>query len=81
MLRARLTLLYSTLLGGVLLLFGMGVYGFVNVTLLKQIDELLENTADEILAVTRVDSVGALNILRLPPLDMTANIYVQVWDR
>ncbi|OQX63465.1 MAG: hypothetical protein B6I38_05775 [Anaerolineaceae bacterium 4572_5.1] len=81
MLRARLTLLYSTLLGGVLLLFGMGVYGFVNVTLTKQVDELLKNTALEILDVTRVDSVGSLKILRLPPLGVIANVYVQVWDR
>ena len=42
MLRARLTLLYSTLLGGVLLLFGMAVYALVNVTLIGQIDDLLD---------------------------------------
>ena len=81
MLRARLTLLYSTLLGGVLLLFGMAVYTLVNVTLIRQIDALLETTAEEILEVIRVDSVGELNILPLPPLDMANNIYVQVWDR
>ena len=80
MLRARLTLLYSTLLGGVLLLFGMAVYTLVNVTLIRQIDALLEITAEEILEVIRVDSVGELNILPLPPLDMATNIYVQVWD-
>jgi len=81
MLRARLTLLYSTLLGGVLLLFGMAVYALVNVTLIGQIDELLNSTAQEILEVARVDSVGELTILHLPPLDMATNIYVQVWDR
>ena len=74
MLRARLTLLYSTLLGGVLLLFGMAVYALVNVTLIEQIDELLDNTAKEILEVARVDSVGELTILHLPPLDMATNI-------
>ncbi|MBT3315084.1 MAG: HAMP domain-containing protein [Anaerolineae bacterium] len=81
MLRARLTLLYSTLLGGVLLLFGMAVYALVNVTLIGQVDKLLNSTAQEILEVARVDSVGELTILHLPPLDMTTNIYVQVWDR
>ena len=81
MLRARLTLLYSTLMGGVLLLFGMAVYALVNVTLIGQIDDLLNSTAQEILEVARVDSVGELTILHLPPLDMTTNIYVQVWDR
>ncbi|MCP4141110.1 MAG: HAMP domain-containing protein [Chloroflexi bacterium] len=81
MLRARLTLLYSTLMGGVLLLFGMAVYALVNITLIGQVDDLLNNTAQEILEVARVDSVGELTILHLPPLDMATNIYVQVWDR
>ena len=80
MLRARLTLLYSTLLGGVILLFGMAVYTLVNVTLIDQIDDLLSNTAEEILEVARVDSVGELTILHLPPLDMATNIFAQVWD-
>lgn len=81
MLRARLTLLYSTLLGGVLLLFGMAVYALVNITLIRQIDNLLNNTAQEILEVARVDAVGELTILHLPPLNMATNVYVQVWDR
>ena len=81
MLRARLTLLYSTLLGGVLLLFGMAVYALVNFTLIGQIDQLLDKTADEILATARVDAVGDLTVLHLPRLNMATNAYVQVWDR
>ncbi|MBT3320968.1 MAG: HAMP domain-containing protein [Anaerolineae bacterium] len=81
MLRARLTLLYSTLLGGVLLLFGMAVYTLVNVTLIRQIDNLLDTTAKEILKVARVDSVGELTVLHLPPLNMARNIHVQIWDK
>ena len=81
MLRARLTLLYSTLMGGVILLFGMAVYALVSVTLVNQIDDLLNNTAEDILEIARVDAVGELTILRLPPLDISTNVYVQVWDR
>ena len=81
MLRARLTLLYSTLLGGVLLLFGVVVYTLVDITLIGQIDNLLDDTANEILKVSRVDSVGELNILRLPPLNMARSVYIQVWNR
>ena len=81
MLRAKLTLLYSTLLGGVLLLFGVAVYALVNFTLIGQIDQLLNDTAQEILESARVDSVGELTILHLPRLNMTTNVYVQVWDR
>ncbi len=81
MLRARLTLLYSTLLGGVLLLFGVAVYTLVDITLIGQIDNLLDNTASEILKNARVDSVGKLNILHLPPLNMARSFYIQVWNR
>lgn len=81
MLRARLTLLYSTLLGGVLLLFGMAIYTLIHITLTRQIDNSLQRTAEEILAVARVDSVGELTVLNLPPLDMRANTYVQIWNR
>ncbi len=81
MLRARLTLLYSTLLGGVLLLFGMAVYALVNFTLIGQVDRLLDDTAQEILESARVDAVGDLTILHLPALNMTTNVHVQVWDR
>ena len=81
MLRARLTLLYSTLLGGVLLLFGIAVYALVNITLLRQVDSALQQAAEEIIEVARVDAVGELTILHLPPLDMRANTFVQVWNK
>jgi signal transduction histidine kinase len=80
-LRARLTLLYSSLLGGILLLFGMGVYGLVSFTLVRQIDRLLTETVNDILQVTRIDSLGEINLITFPPLDLTANVYVQVWDQ
>ena len=68
-------------MGGVLLLFGMGVYGLVNVMLIRQIDAMLESTAKEILAVARVDDIGELTVLSLPELDMSTNVFVQLWDR
>jgi heavy metal sensor kinase len=78
-LRLRLTLLYSTLVGVILLVFGSTVFLLVNILLLNQIDESLASVARDIIQVTKVDSVGELNYVSLPPLDMTANAYVQVW--
>jgi len=78
-LRLRLTLLYSTFMGGILLVFGAAVYILVNVILLNQVDNLLANVAREIVRATSVDSTGDLNVISLPTLDMTANAYVQVW--
>lgn len=78
-LRLRLTLLYTTFMGGILLIFGAVVYLLVNVILLNQVDSMLEGVAVDIMKVSTVDSLGELNLIGLPPLDMTSNAYVQVW--
>jgi two-component system, OmpR family, sensor kinase len=78
-LRLRLTLLYSTFMGGILLIFGAAVYILVNVILLNQVDTMLEGVVRDITKVTKVNSVGELNLISLPPLDITSNAYVQVW--
>ncbi len=78
-LRLRLTLLYSTLMGGILLTFGAAVYIIISVLLLNQADTTLASTARDIMAVTRVNSVAEIDVITLPPLDMTSNVYVQLW--
>jgi|JFJP01.1.fsa_nt_gi two-component system OmpR family sensor kinase len=78
-LRLRLTLLYSTFMGGILLIFGAAVYLLVNIILLNQVDTMLAGVARDITSVTRVNSIGELSLVDLPPLDMTSSAYVQVW--
>ena len=80
-LRLRLTLLYSTLVGGILLIFGTAVYILISVILLTQVDNTLAATVQDIINVTRVNSQGEVSAVNLPALDMTANTYVQVWGR
>ncbi len=80
-LRLRLTLLYSTLVGGILLVFGTAVYILISVILLNQVDNTLAATVQDIINVTRVNSQGEVSAVNLPALDMTANTYVQVWGR
>jgi two-component system OmpR family sensor kinase len=84
-LRARLTLLYTTLLGGILLAFGLAVYGLVRVILINQIDETLIQTFDTILTDIRqkgeVETMGNLNVISLPSLDITGNVAAQAWSR
>jgi len=79
-LRLRLTLLYSTLMGGILLTFGAAVYVIISVLLLNQVDETLANTAGDIMEVTRVNSMAEIDVITLPPLDMTSNVYIQLWS-
>jgi two-component system, OmpR family, sensor kinase len=78
-LRLRLTLLYSTFMGGILLIFGAAVYILINVILLNQVDTMLAGVVRDITEVRKVNSVGELSLISLPPLDMTSNAYVQVW--
>ncbi len=79
-LRLRLTILYSALTGGILLMFGALVYVLVNVLLTSQVDATLQQTANDVIRGIRVDSVGQLNLVTIPQLDITANVYVQIWD-
>ena len=78
-LRLRLTLLYSTLIGGILLVFGAAVYFTVNFLLLNQIDDTLATVARDIVNITQVSSVGEVSVLNIPPIAMSSNSYVQVW--
>jgi heavy metal sensor kinase len=77
-LRARLTLWYTAVLALVLGAFGFAVYGLLSLSLVRQIDETLDTAAEEIRLAFRRDVQG----IHLPPvvLDLTANVYVQVWD-
>jgi signal transduction histidine kinase len=80
-LRLRLTLLYSTLVGGILLVFGTAVYILISIILLNQVDNTLAATVQDIINVTVVDPAGTVSAINLPSLEMTANTYVQVWGR
>ncbi|MFC2028419.1 sensor histidine kinase [Chloroflexota bacterium] len=79
-LRVRLTLLYSMLAGGILLIFGTTVYSLIGILLINQVDETLTETSSEIISNTRIDSVGELNVIILPQFNFTSNLFVQVWD-
>jgi signal transduction histidine kinase len=79
-LRNRLTLLYTTLVGGILLLFGIIVYQLVSVTLIDQIDNTLAQTANELIAITQTTSLGGVDV-SVQDLDLATNVYIQFWER
>ncbi len=80
-LRGRLTLLYTSLVVGILLLFGLAVYRSVNLTVTHQLDDILRRTAEDVIANIIVDSVGQLTVITLPNVDIPADVYWQVWGR
>ena len=76
-LRARLALLYTAIVGGILFLFGMVVYTSVSVTLTNQVDNNLSVVATQIVNDSRAGTLG----VRLPELNLFTGIYIQVWGR
>jgi heavy metal sensor kinase len=80
-LRIRLTLLYSTLLGGILLLFGVLVYLLVSAQLLDQVDRTLKQTTSDIIGTAQIDPIGGMDIVELPGVELISSVYVQLWTR
>ncbi len=78
-LRLRLTLLYASLLGGVLLIFGALVYTLTSVILLDQIDSSLADSANQIISQLRVNSSGQFDPRALARLQISENTLFQVW--
>lgn len=80
-LRARLTFLYTSLLGGILLIFGVAVYLIINFLLIAQVDLALRQGFEEIRAEMIVESVVDMEVISLPSLDPTGSVYAQAWGR
>ncbi len=79
-LQSRLTLLFSALIGAVLLIFGILVYGLVNVILLDQIDQRLTGTSDRIISSLSVAPNNTLVARSLAEINIGDNQYFQVWQ-
>ncbi len=78
-LRLRLTLLYTTLLGSILLLFGGLVYGLASVILINNIDHSLQQTSSDLLELLRVSSSGQFDARSIANYQPTENLLIQVW--
>ncbi len=78
-LRSRLTLLYTSIVGGILLLFGIAVYYSVSLTVVHQLDDTLRIKAETVYLNSHINNAGDL-IVNLDKLDLP-DLYVQVWGR
>lgn len=79
-LRLRLTILYSALTGGILLIFGVLVFFLVNVLLVNQIDDNLIRTYSDLLQDWHVGPRGEIDRGALPELEVAPNLSYQVWS-
>ncbi len=80
-LRTRLAILYTSIVGGILLLFGVAVYASVSFSLISQVDRLLVRTINSIWPNVFVDASGYLGVNRVPGMDLAPGLLFQVWNR
>jgi hypothetical protein len=80
-LRLRLNLVYASLLGGAILLFGALVYGLVSQALLQQVDSTLTNASDQLVVRLRVSSTGTFDPRSVVNFSTTENLLFQVWGK
>lgn len=76
-LRARLALLYTLIVGGILFLFGTAVYVAASISLTSQVDRTLESVSYEIIENAQAGLLG----VNIPKIEQFADVYVQVWKR
>jgi heavy metal sensor kinase len=79
-LRIRLTLLYTILLGSILLLFGGFVYGLVSLIMINNIDNSLQSASNDLVELLRLNSGGEFDPHSITGYEPNANIIIQVWS-
>jgi signal transduction histidine kinase len=80
-LRTRLTILYTSLVGGILLLFGLTVYQTVSAILMEQIDRTLASAYRDVVEFYRTDPTGQVGFSQSANFNPPANVSIQLWDR
>ncbi len=80
-LRARLALLYTSIVGGILLIFGVAVYMAVSFSLTRQIDRILRRTVEDVWPKVYVDATGDLKIDGVEAMELSPGMIFQVWGR
>lgn len=77
-LRARLTFIYSVLMGTILLVFGVAAYALVNNVLLSRVDDMLADVSDEFIKLAAVNDVKKVQFIS-PPANVDVDVSVQIW--
>lgn len=79
-LRVRLTLLYTTILAGTLLLFGSLVFGLVSLLLLNQVDTRLEQQANQLISRIQINAADQFDVRLLSLYQPEEGLVYQLWD-
>src|SRR5512140_75239 len=80
-LRLRLTILYSAITAGILLIFGLLAFLLVSMRMTRQVDQSLANAYAELVRDFQVGPNGTITEGVMPQPDLASNIIYQVWDQ
>jgi two-component system, OmpR family, sensor kinase len=78
-LRLRLTLVYSGMLSGVVLLLSIVVYALVSLLFTDFVDNDLQDGATQIISFLRADGIGGMQI-GSEPLPISDDYFYQIWS-
>ncbi|MFU8825991.1 MAG: sensor histidine kinase [Brevefilum sp.] len=79
-LRLRLTLAYSGMLSGFVLLLSIVIYALVSLLFIDFVDDDLENNADQIIGNLQADAIGNIKT-GSDIVFLSEDVYFQVWSR
>ena len=79
-LRARLTLLFTFTVGGILLLLGTVVYVTVSVTLINEVDVALERAVFALILESRTGGSKSFNQITFSGLNKDVDVHIQFWN-
>ena len=79
-LRLRLTLWYTIILTAVIAFFGVAVWVILSISLTRQIDQRLQQTATQVLSNTAIVFQQGISFVEIPEPDtfQAVGLYVQV---
>ena len=80
-LRLRLTILYSALTAGVLVLFGLMAFLLITMRMHRQVDQSLADAYKTLVKDFQVGPNGTIVQEVMPQPDLASNIVYQVWDQ
>lgn len=80
-LRSRLVILYTILVGGILLIFGVAFYQVISVSLITQIDASLEEVYKTAFDIQNNIPRASLDFSRFDIQEISTDFRIQLWNR
>ena len=79
--RLRMTLLFTSVLGAVILIIGFAVYSLVSYQLRQQMDGVLTEAGNRLITSAEVNSIGQVTFITLTENEFSQTIVIQLWDQ